>query len=62
MSRSFADYLALLEVSVDDAGRRAEIVAAARTEAERRGRERGESLEAVRYRSICRLNIVERLG
>lgn len=62
VERSFADYLALLEVSVEDADRRSEIVAAARTEAERRGRERGESLQAVRYRSICRLNILERSG
>jgi len=60
VEQSFSDYLAILEVSVDYAGLRAEIVAAARAEAERRGRERGESLEAVRFKSICRLNILEK--
>ena len=35
VERSFADFLELLEVSVDDAGRRAEIAAAARRATER---------------------------
>lgn len=52
--------LELLEVIVDDIGRRAEIATAARTVTERSAGERGESLEEFRYRSICRLNILER--
>jgi len=58
VERSFADFLGLLRVFVDDAGRRAEIAAAARKTAERLARKTGESLGAVRYKSICRLNVL----
>ncbi len=60
MSRMRAMILELLEVSVDDIGRRAENAATARAVTERSAGEREESLEEFRYRSICRLNILER--
>ena len=60
VDRSFADFLELLEASVDDAGRRAEITAAARKATERLAWERGERFDEVRYRSICRTYILEK--
>ena len=60
VERSYADYLQLLEAFVDDAARRAEIAEAARKATERLAWKKGESLEAVRYRSICRLNILRK--
>ncbi len=62
VERSFADYLHLLEVFVDDAGQRSEIASAARKAVELSAWKRGESFDAVRYRSICRLNIFRKPG
>jgi ubiquinone/menaquinone biosynthesis C-methylase UbiE len=60
VERSYADYLGLLEMNVADAGRRSELAAAARKATERLARKSGESFEEVRFRSICRLDILRK--
>lgn len=60
VERSYADFLGLIAVFVDDAARRAELAAAAHEATERRARRSGKSLGDVRYKSICRLNILRK--
>lgn len=60
VERSYADYLRLIEINVEDTGRRSEIAASARKATELLARKGGESFEAVRYRSICRLDILRK--
>jgi len=60
ISRSFADYQHLVAVFVEDEERRAECLARAGEETERRAVQAGITFADVRYRSICRLNILRR--
>jgi ubiquinone/menaquinone biosynthesis C-methylase UbiE len=60
LSRSFADYEHLVAVFVEGEELRAECLAGAREETERRAVEAGIAFDDVRYRSICRLNLLRR--
>jgi hypothetical protein len=60
LERSYEAYMNLLEVFVDDAVRRSEILAAAKTITQQLSQKAGISFEDFRYRSICRLNILEK--
>jgi len=61
LERSFADFKKLIEVFVDDEVRRADIIAQARIVTEQLCRENNVSFESFRYRSICRMNILEKV-
>jgi ubiquinone/menaquinone biosynthesis C-methylase UbiE len=61
-SRSFADYERLVAVFVEGDELRAECLAGARATTERRAVEAGIAFDDVRYRSICRLNVLRRAG
>jgi ubiquinone/menaquinone biosynthesis C-methylase UbiE len=58
LERSFADYIHLLELHVDDAAGRAAILARARKITEEFSAAAGMDFADFRYRSICRLNIL----
>jgi ubiquinone/menaquinone biosynthesis C-methylase UbiE len=60
LERSFSDYLHLLELFVVDAAQRIDVAAAARAVTERLCRTADTSFDAFRYRSICRMNILEK--
>lgn len=60
IERSFLDYIHLIETFVDEAPRRAEILAEARRTTERLAGEAGVGFEAFRYKSYCRLNVLAR--
>ncbi len=62
LERSFADFKKLIEVFVDDKVRGADIIAQARAITEQFCRENGTNFEDYRYRSICRLNILDKVG
>lgn len=58
LERSFADYIHLLELNVDDAARREAILARAREITAEFSAAAGQDFAAFRYRSICRLNVL----
>ena len=60
LSRSFADYEQLVTVFVEDEAHRADCLAQARRETGRRAVEAGVAFDDVRYRSICRLDVLRR--
>ncbi len=60
LSRSFADYEHLVAVFVEDEKRLADCLARAREETKRRAAEAGIAFGDVRYRSICRLDVLRR--
>jgi ubiquinone/menaquinone biosynthesis C-methylase UbiE len=60
LERSFDDYVRLLEVFVNDKVRRDDILAKAEVVTEQLCRESGARFEEYRYRSICRLNIMDK--
>lgn len=60
LERSFDDYVRLLEVFVDDKVRRDDILAKAKAVTEQLCRESGARFEEYRYRSVCRLNIMDK--
>ena len=61
LERSFADFKKLIEIFVDDEVRRTDIIAQAKTVTEQFCRESGTRFEDYRYRSICRLNILDKV-
>jgi ubiquinone/menaquinone biosynthesis C-methylase UbiE len=61
MERSFEDYVRLIEFFVDDPGRRATILAQAREITSRFSAQARQNFDDFRYRSICRLNIMEKI-
>jgi len=60
VERSLDDYAALLDLFVDDPGRRALTLETARSVTERMARDAGKTLKSFRYRSICRLDILRK--
>jgi ubiquinone/menaquinone biosynthesis C-methylase UbiE len=58
LERSFADYVRLLEWSVNDAARREAILTRARKITEEFSAVAGVDFAAFRYRSVCRLNVL----
>ena len=60
LERSFQDYIRLLDLFVGDAAARIDIAAAARAVTERLCRAADTPFESYRYRSICRMNILEK--
>jgi SAM-dependent methyltransferase len=60
IERSLADYARLLEFFVDDPGRRTDLQARALEITTRLGAEAGQGPADFRYRSFCRLNILEK--
>jgi len=61
LERSFADFKKLIEVFVDDEVRKADIISKARIVTEQLGRENNVDFESFRYKSICRMNILEKV-
>lgn len=61
IARSFADYLTLLEIFVDDHELRNEVHECARAVTERLCARAGTSFEEYRYRSICRALLFEKI-
>ncbi|MEW6758180.1 MAG: class I SAM-dependent methyltransferase [Acidobacteriota bacterium] len=62
LERSFEDFNHLLDVYLEDESKREGIMGAAREITERMARESATRFEAFRYRSVCRLNVLERRG
>jgi ubiquinone/menaquinone biosynthesis C-methylase UbiE len=62
VERSFADYLTLLEIFVEDDQQRNEVRAGARVVTERLCADSRISFERYRYRSICRALLFEKAG
>lgn len=60
LERSFADYIQCTNTFVDDPATRARAIAAARLVTERRAAAAGLGFDAYRYRSTCRLNVLEK--
>ena len=61
LERSFADFKKLIEVFVDDEVRKADIISKARIVTEQLSRENNVDFESFRYKSICRMNILEKV-
>ncbi len=61
IERSFSDYENLVAFFVDDSARRKEAISAARAVTERLAAEAGVDFDDFRFKSICRLNILERI-
>lgn len=59
LERSFEDYVHLLEVNVEDTARRAEAAGKARDVAARMAAEAGVPFGDFRFRSVCRLDVLE---
>jgi SAM-dependent methyltransferase len=60
IERSFDDYVNLLNVFVDDAAERDGCIKEAREITERLSREAGIAFEDYRYKSICRINVLQK--
>jgi hypothetical protein len=60
IERSFDDYVNLLNVFVDDAAERDGCLKEAREITDRLSREAGISFEDYRYKSICRINVLQK--
>lgn len=60
VERSFDDYKNLAEIFVDDEIKRKEIIFNAEKYTRQLCRELGKNIESYKYRSICRLNILEK--
>jgi ubiquinone/menaquinone biosynthesis C-methylase UbiE len=60
LERSYEDFVHLLDVYLEDESRREGILSRARDVTERLARQAGTSFEGFRYRSVCRMNILER--
>ena len=61
LERSFDDFKKLIEIFVDDEVRKTDIIVQARIVTERLSRENKVSFESFRYKSICRMNILEKV-
>ena len=61
LERSFTDYVNLIETFVDDPLRKAQIIADAKKITEELSRENNIRFEDFRYKSICRMNILEKV-